>query len=281
MADAAMHCQDAVEFLCSLSGESVDMVMTSPPYDGIRDYTGFSVDLPAVGEEVSRVLKPGGIAVMVIQDQTKNGRKSLTTFRTAVDWVDRSNDVLGLFECCLYRRDGTPGKWWSRRFRVDHEYILVFVKGKRPQHFDKSHMMIPCKHAGKAIGGTARRTDGTTQPITDRGWAVPSNKCRGTVMDYSSAKSEPGIKQTDKRIKTSHPATFPDKLAEDFIRCFCPPGGLVVDPFAGSGTSLIAAVRHGRQAAGCDVSQEYCRIAQQRFEHHGLTLQVQFHLGEK
>jgi hypothetical protein len=65
---------------------------------------------------------------MVIQDSTKDFAKSLTSFRTIVDWCD--NIGFRLFECNIYNRQGTEGAWWKQRFRVDHEYMPIFLKGK-------------------------------------------------------------------------------------------------------------------------------------------------------
>ena len=132
------------------------MVVTSPPYDELRDYNGFTLDLHSLGEQLLRVLKDGGICVMVIQDSTKDFAKSLTSFRTIVDWCD--NIGFRLFECNIYNRQGTEGAWWKQRFRVDHEYMPIFLKGKRPQYFDKENIKIPSKHANKVMTGANIRT---------------------------------------------------------------------------------------------------------------------------
>jgi DNA modification methylase len=95
-----IQCMDCVEGLKQLPENSVDLVVTSPPYDGIRTYQGFSFDLHTTGQEIYRVLKEGGIAVMVIQDQTVNFGKTLTSFRTIVDWCD--NIGFKLFETVIY-----------------------------------------------------------------------------------------------------------------------------------------------------------------------------------
>src|SRR5207248_11749807 len=68
--------------------DCIDLVVTSPPYDNIRDYHGFEIDLSQLGKELYRVLKPGGIVALVMQDQTSNFAKSLTTFRTVIDWCE-------------------------------------------------------------------------------------------------------------------------------------------------------------------------------------------------
>lgn len=125
-----VHNIEALEGLKQLPDNSIDLMVASPPYDNIRDYKGFKIDLKGIGKELFRIMKDGGIVVMVMQDQTKNFGKSLTTFKTAIDWCD--NAGFKLFESLIYRKYGAEGAWWTKRFRVDHEYMLVFLKGERP-----------------------------------------------------------------------------------------------------------------------------------------------------
>jgi len=123
--------------LKTIQSECVDVAVTSPPYDDLRAYKGnYKLDLIELGKEVFRVLKNGGIYVMVIQDQTKNYGKSLTSFRTAIAHCDEIG--FKLFETCIYKKLGGEGAWWGRRFRVDHEYIHIFLKGAKPQYFNKT-----------------------------------------------------------------------------------------------------------------------------------------------
>ena len=127
-------CGNNIEIMKDIADNSIDMIMTSPPYDDIRDYKGFDMNLSKLAIESNRVLKDGGIAVLVMQDGTKNFAKSLTTFRTVIDWCDNAN--FKLFEMTLYSKHGTPGAWWTKRFRVDHEYMPIFLKGKKPAYFN-------------------------------------------------------------------------------------------------------------------------------------------------
>lgn len=247
-------CGDNIKVMKNIPDNSVDMIMTSPPYDNIRDYNGYKMDLSALGAESYRVLKEGGIAVMVIQDGTKNFGKSLTTFRTVLDWCDNSN--FKLFEMNIYSKHGTPGAWWSKRFRVDHEYMPIFLKGKRPAYFDKEHLNVPSKHGGKTMtGGATRLTNGETLKATKI--KINKMKCRGTIWEYKTCGD-------GSKLKHLHPATFPEQIPYDFIQCFCPIGGLVLDPFNGSGTTCVAAANLSRKYIGIDISQEYCDIAEQR-----------------
>lgn|SRR3989338_2357921 len=245
---------DCLEGLDALPSHSIDLVVTSPPYDAIRNYQGYQFDLSRTGKALYRVLKDGGVATMVIQDQTRAFAKTLTSFRTIIDWCD--NGGFRLFECCIYRKYGMDAAWWKKRFRVDHEYIPIFLKGSRPRYFDKEPLKVPSKHAGRTMTGCAnRRTDGKTGESTQI--QINPFKCRGTVWDYL------GCGDKDK-LKRMHPATFPDQLPYDIVQCFCPPGGVVLDPFMGSGSTAVAAKRLGRHFIGFEISKDYCEIARRR-----------------
>lgn len=245
---------DAVEHVGTMPSNSVDFVLFSPPYDGVRDYKGnWTVDLPALGAELLRVVKDGGFAVIVMTDGTKNQRKSMTTFRTAVAWEDAG---WSMFEHVIYARDGRPGAWWSTRFRVDHEYVLMFYKGKRPRPIEHhAGLRVPSKHAGKKWTGTQRMTDGSLIRTTA---TVAADKCRGTIWKYATSNSE------GNRVKAKHPATFPDALARDLILAMSAPGELVYDPMMGSGTTVVVAAQEGRRWLGNDFSAEYVEIASER-----------------
>ena len=249
-------CGDSAVVLKEIPDNSIDLVVTSPPYDDLRVYNGFVLDLHTIGEEVYRVLKPGGICAMVIQDSTKNYGKTLTSFKTIIDWCD--NIGFKLFECCIYHKNGTEGAWWKNRFRVDHEYMPIFLKGDKPQYFNKEPLKIPSKHGGKIMSGFAnRKTDGTTGPSVRK--MINPMKCRGTVWDYMMA----GDKNP---LKRKHPATFPDKIPYDFIQCFCPEDGIVLDPFIGCGSTAVMAKKLGRKYVGIDISPEYCDLSKERLE---------------
>jgi len=254
-------CGDAIEVLKTIPSDSIDLVVTSPPYDDIRTYNGFSLNLPAVGRELYRVLKDGAIAAMVIQDATRNFGKTLTSFKTIIDWCD--NAGFKLFETVIYRKYGTEGAWWKYRFRVDHEYMPIFLKGNRPAYFDKEPLKVPSIHGGKIMTGSGnRRTDGTTTKTVTR--MINGMKCRGTVWDYLNAGDKDPLKR-------KHPATFPDRIPMDFVQCFCPQKGVVLDPFIGCGSTAVAAKKLGRNYVGIDISKEYCKLAEERLETLGVS----------
>ena len=247
-------CGDAVNVLSRLDTNCIDLTVFSPPYDQLRDYEGFVLDLHLLGKQLFRVTKEGGVVAMVIQDQTVNGHKSLTSFKTIIDWCD--NLGFGLFECLIYKKLGKEGAWWKRRFRVDHEYMPVFVKGIKPVVFDKEPIKIPSKHAGRKMTGAANRNkDGITEH--SRLIQINAKKCPGTIWDYSNGGDKIWMKR-------QHPAVYPDKIPFDFIQVFSKPGDLVLDPMCGSGSTLIAAKVLGRDYVGIDISEEYCELSRNR-----------------
>lgn len=191
-------CGDVHVEIEKLPAQSVDMCIFSPPYDELREYNGYNFDLYKLGEQLYKVLKDGAVCVMVIQDQTIKGRKSLTSFRTIVDWCDKIG--FGLFECNIYQKQGKDGAWWSKRFRVDHEYMPIFIKGSSPIVFDKSDIKIPCKHAGKYMrGGANRNKDGHTVDSTLM--KINDTKCPGTIWNCANGGDK-------NKVKSQHPATL-------------------------------------------------------------------------
>lgn len=245
---------DCLVELNGIPDNSVDMVLTSPPYDSLRDGHDNGLDLAKVGEHIYRILNDGGVAAIIIQDQTKNFQKSMTTFKMAVDW---NKTGLKLFECVIWSKDGRPGAWWSKRFRVDHEYILIFFKGDKPQYFDKSHLAEEVRPYQNK--GTTRLSSGET--VKNTSGSTLSTKSRGTIWNYTPSKSERG---PHRGIKLQHPSTFPDKLAEDLIRTFCQPDGLVVDPFSGSGTTSVAAAATERNSIAIEINEDFVEIINKR-----------------
>ena len=249
-------CGDAIPILQKMGDGVVDLTVFSPPYDNLRNYNGYQLDLHSLGIELYRVTKEGGIVMMVIQDQTINRLKSLTSFRTILDWCD--NIGFGLFECNIYQKQGKDGAWWSKRFRVDHEYMPIFLKGEKPCYFNKEPIKIPCKHAGRIMtGGANRNKNGITQSsVTVK---INSKKCPGTIWNCANGGDKVYLKR-------QHPAAFPDKIPYNAIQAFTRKNELVLDPMVGSGSTAVTARILNRQYIGIDISSEYCQLARKRIQ---------------
>lgn len=248
-------CGNNIDIIKNIRKESIDLIITSPPYDEIRDYCGYKLDLHILGEELYRILKEGSCCIFVMQDGTKNFRKSLTTFKTCVDYCE--NIGFNLFECCIYKKQGRPGAWWNYRFRVDHEYILIFFKGNKLNYFNKNHLSkIVGLYSG---GGTTRTTSGICKKIEKI--KQYNTKSQGTIFDYKNSSL---AKENLYKLKLQHPATYPNKLVEDFIKCFSQKNeDIVLDPFCGSGTSCVVAKFLGKNYIGIDISEKYCTLSRE------------------
>ena len=251
---------EASEILLANKPNQFDLAIFSPPYDGLRDYHGYQLDLNQIGRALFHVIKPGGVVAMVIQDQTIAGSKSLTTFRTIIDWCD--NVGFRLWECLIYRRWGRSGAAFENRFRIDHEYIPLFVKSSAPNCFNKtsSAIQIPCKTAGhlEKDNRTFRRgADGILKNAPRK--RIPETKCIGTVWD---------IGPNQPKFKREHPAPFPDRIPYKLIEAFTNSDGFILDPMVGSGSTGVAADALGRDFIGIDISNEYCQLAEKRIEYH-------------
>ncbi|WP_026558368.1 site-specific DNA-methyltransferase [Brevibacillus sp. NSP2.1] len=247
--------RDCIEGMRMIPEETIDLVVTSPPYDNLRTYNS-AADLTEVGRECFRVMKDGAIMAVVIQDQTKDFGKSCTTARTIVKYVDEIG--FKLFETVIWAKSGRPGAWWNKRFRVDHEYILLFLKGDRPRYFNKEPLKVPAIYAGTRFHGTTRKNNGELVGTSDNVQA--EKKCRGTIWYIDPSKSE------KRSIKHEHPATFPDKLVDDLLVCFSREGDIVLDPFMGSGTTAVQALKMGRNFIGFEIEREYIEIANKRLD---------------
>lgn len=264
-----IYCNDNVAFLKGLEGETIDLTVTSPPYDDLRLYNGYQLDLEGLIEELYRVTKKGGVVVWVVGDKTKNGSESGTSFRTALKFLDTG---WKLHDTMIYEKNTSsfPARRNGNRYTQIFEYMFVFSKGK-----PKTSNLIcdkPNKYAGHTNWGknTIRGVDGE---LKDAGniKPVPSHSPRNNIWRYVVG----GGYATKDKFAHEHPAIFPEQLAEDHILSWSNEGDLVFDPFCGSGTTMKMAKLNNRDYIGVDISEEYCQLARKRVESNSRTKTVE------
>lgn len=244
---------DNVEVMRGLPGESIDMIVTSPPYDDVRTYaSGHSFDFEGVAEQSMRLLKPGGVLVWVVNDGTKDGSESGTSFRQALRFKEIG---FRLHDTMIFAKQ-TYVPLTHRRYEQAFEFMFVLSKG-RPKTFNP--LTDPCIMAGVIIGKTNKHYRDGTNPSAMSGNGKPrkDRKIRSNVWKYSCGSSSGDG-------STGHPAPFPLQLATDHIVSWSNPGDTVLDPFMGSGTTGLACLNAGRNFIGIELSPEYLAIAQQR-----------------
>lgn len=250
---------DAVSHLLKMEDESVDMVLTSPPYDNIRNYNGFRWNFHGMVFELYRVLKTGGVVIWNVADQTVKGGESGTSFRQALHFMESG---FTLHDTMIYYKNN-PMPSGGDRYHQAWEYIFCFSKGK-PKTFNP--IMVEAKYGGGESNMKNRGVDGELNYT--RAKRNTHTKVRN-VFAYSIGG---GISTRDK-IAYEHPAIMPEKLAEDQILTWSNSGDLVYDPFTGSGTTAKMTLLNEREFVGSEISEEYCELARRRLKLHGFVFE--------
>jgi len=247
-------CGDCLEVMKGLPDKCVDLTVTSPPYDNLRDYNGFSFDFEGIAKELYRITKDGGVVVWVVGDATIKGSETGTSFRQALFFMKCG---FNLHDTMIYQKNNYPFPP-SNRYYQQFEYMFVFSKGS-----PKTSNLIKCEAKGRKRNSTQRNKDGTTTKFYSEG-----NKFR--IMD-NIWKIDAGYMRTTKdKIAFNHPAIFPDKLAGDHIISWSNEGDIVLDPMCGAGTTCKMAWLNNRKFIGIDMSEEYINeICIPRLEMYG------------
>lgn len=284
---------DSLEVLSSLPDESIHCCVTSPPYYALRDYGAdgqigqedtpeeYIQRLVEVFSEVKRVLRPDGTLWLNIAD----------TYCKSVKQGAKQKDMLGIpwRLALVLRQDG----WYLRsniiwekanpmpesvtdRCTRSYEHIFQLSKSKH-YYFDKDAIAEPvkdstlqrlhggCSGNGKYSQGVPGQTVQTicrprkAGDIPDE--ALPTHRNKRDVWHINTGA-----------YSGKHFAVFPVKLAETCILAGCPEGGIVLDPFFGSGTTGLAAKRNKRHYLGIEINPDYCQLAEERIAADGRGL---------
>lgn len=241
-----LYLQDCVEWMKTLNEDSVDMTLTSPPYDNIRNYNGYSFNFESTTKELYRITKPGGVVIWNVSDQTVNGSETGTSMRQALYFMECG---FKLHDTMIYlKKNPMPSS--GKRYHQAWEYIFCFSKGT-PKTFNP--IMVECKYGNLKANQKYRGKDGEKNyKITKRN---SHSKVRN-VFEYVIG----GGHTTQDKIAFEHPAIMPENLADDQIKTWTNENEIVVDPFAGSGTTAKMCLLNQRKFLGCEISQEYCDI---------------------
>ena len=257
---------DSTEVLKTLPDNSIDLIVTSPPYADQRKstYGGIAPDkyvewfLP-ISEQLLRVLKLTGTFVLNIKEKVVDGERS--TYVMELILAMRKQGWLWTEEFIWHKKNSYPGKW-PNRFRDAWERLLQFNKSKKFAMYQEE-VMVPMGDGAKSrlknLSDTDKRRDnskvgsGFGKNISnwiDREKAYPTN-----VLHLATECNN-----------KKHSAAFPEELPEWFIKLFTKEGDMVLDPFAGSGTTLFVAERMGRNAIGIEIIEEYYKMIKNQLE---------------
>jgi site-specific DNA-methyltransferase (adenine-specific) len=235
-----IHVENCLDTMGRIPDGFVDLVVTSPPYDDLRLYNGYTFDFESIAQELFRVVKPGGVIVWVVGDAVHKGSESGSSFRQALFFMSLG---FSLHDTMIFEKNSStyPASKNGVRYSQIFEYMFVFSKGK-----PKSVNLIcdkPNKWAGfKDFSGKLKKP-------------VPEFSPRNNIWRFVTSFN--GVK---------HPAPFPEQLAVDQLLSWSVEGDVVYDPFMGSGTTAKAALMTKRRFVGSEISADYVEIAEKRLE---------------
>lgn len=242
---------DSAEVLKTFPDACIDLIVTSPPYDNLRTYKGFTFDFETIAKQLYRVTKTGGVVVWVVGDATVKGSETGTSFRQALYFMQCG---FNLHDTMIYRKIN-PIPLTHNRYEQEFEYMFVFSKGKPKA---TNIQRVETKNCGKSVSRkrTSREYQNDSVRFRDEITVIKTTKQKGNIWEYSI-----GSKYDN---SNTHPAIFPEALAHDHIISWSNEGDTVLDCFCGSGTTPKMAKLSNRHYIGIETSAEYVSIANQR-----------------
>jgi DNA modification methylase len=252
---------DCSKELSQLEDNSVDLIITSPPYadSRIKTYGGIKPDeyvtwfLP-ISQELLRVLKPSGTFILNIKEKVVAGERH--TYVIELILALRQQGWLWTEEFIWHKKNCYPGKW-PNRFRDSWERLLQFNKSRQFNMY-QDQVKVPMGDWAKTrlrnLSETDKRRDDSK---VGSGFGKNISNWVGREMAYPTNVLHMATETGNK----NHSAVFPRELPAWFIKLFTKPGELVLDPFAGSGTTVHVARELGRNAIGIEILKENCELA--------------------
>ncbi len=243
---------DCLYGLRLLDNNSIDLTVTSPPYDNLRNYKGYSFNFEDIAKELFRVTKQGGIVVWVVGDATIKGSETGTSFEQALYFKKIGFNI---HDTMIYEKSGCAFPSQNRYYQT-FEYMFVLSKGK-----PKTTNLIKDRKNkwGKPWGKQTRRNkEGELKQVNE--YDSPEFGVRFNIWKIKNGNGY----SAKEKIAYEHPAIFPEQLAQDHILTWSNPDDLVLDPFMGSGTTAKMALLNNRKYIGFEISEKYCNIAYNR-----------------
>ena len=250
--------ENCIETLGRMPNDLIDMTITSPPYDDLRDYNGYHFPVDDIAASLYHKTKPGGVVIWVVGDRTLNGDETLTSFRHAITFQEAGFKV---HDTMIYAKNNPIPSDCGKRYRQCFEYMFCFSKGQ-PAKFNPITQEIRQEKAFKSFRITkVGRNDLAHDHI------APKERKVDNIFYYGDSEIfyyNVGTSSSKDKIAFEHPAIFPEQLALDQISTWTNEGDIVYDCFMGSGTTAKAAQLLGRQWIGSEVSEDYVRLAETR-----------------
>jgi len=240
--------ENCLDTMARMEDNFIDLTVTSPPYDNLRMYKGFTMDWQKTINELYRVTKQGGVVVWVVGDSTQKGSETGTSFRQALFAKECG---FNLHDTMIYQKSTPP--LTHNRYEQNFEYMFVWSKGK-PNTFNGLREPREYKDTrkNKAFG---RNKDNSV----DFGYSTQDKtRLKRNVWKYFAGGG------ANDKTASKHPAIFPEQLAQDHVLSWSNENDLVYDCFMGSGTTAKMSILNNRNYIGSEISKEYCDIIHSR-----------------
>jgi len=249
--------ENCLETMAKMPDNFVDLTVTSPPYDGLRNYNGYSFDFESIAKELYRVTKDGGVVVWVVGDETKNFNESLSSFKQALFFQKIGFNVL---DTMIYLKSNyAPAYPKMLRYANQFEFMFVLSKGK-PKTFNPLQVK-------KTPGTIARQKNTINATFRNKEGELIKKKINNS-SDFKNASNVftylSGGKKNADSLTVKHPAIFPEQLANDQIISWSNENDIVYDCFSGSGTTAKMSIINNRKWIASETSSEYCEIIKER-----------------
>lgn len=246
--------EDCLETMLRIPDCFVDMTITSPPYDDMREYEGNNnIQFKKIAKSLYRITKKGGVVVWIIGDQTKNWNESGTSFMQCLYFKETG---FNLFDTMIYLKKPRGACGNNQSYWQTFEYMFVLSKG-RPNTinliYDREN-----KDVRSGDNGTKRLYNGTLLNHKRGGYSKLGR--RTNVWEYTVGKGH----STKDNIAFKHPAIYPEKLVDDHLTSWTNKEDIVYDPFIGSGTTAKVCKIKGRNYIGSEINKEYVKDAMER-----------------
>jgi site-specific DNA-methyltransferase (adenine-specific) len=246
---------NCLDVMAGFDDESIDLTVTSPPYDDLRNYKGYKFPFEEIATELYRITKQGGVVVWVIGDATVAATETGTSFKHALYFKEVG---FNLHDTMIFRKKNPIPQIYRKRYNNEFEYMFVFSKGVVKTH---NPIMVDCLHAGLELNGSRYKNFSKNEQTREKlAKPVKDKKIKGNIWEYVVGK-----KQEDQESK-GHPAPFPCELVRDHIKSWTNAGDIVLDIMSGSGTTARVAFEMGRDYIGIEISSEYCDLARERIK---------------
>lgn len=248
--------ENCLETMKRMKNDFIDLTITSPPYDNLRDYNGYEFEFQKIAKELFRITKNGGVVVWVVGDAVIKGGESGMSFKQSLYFMECG---FKLHDTMIYEKHASsfPARKDGNRYTQIFEYMFVFVKGKI------KNITLICDKKNKTAGEQSRF--GKYSYYNKKGEKVKEENKGKITPEFSPRTNIWKYKVGFDKVK-GHPAIFPEKLASEHIVSWSNERDLVYDCFMGSGTTAKVAHLQNRNWIGSEISNEYVEIANKRLD---------------